>query len=82
MFAEVFKQLKIALMLLLVLTILTGLLYPALVTSIAQCFFPWQANGSLLETNGKTIGSALIGQSFTDPKYFWGPTFSNKTLSL
>lgn len=66
------KQIKTASILLLLLTILTGLIYPAIVTGLAQLLFPWRANGSLMEENGKTIGSLLIGQSFTEPKYFWG----------
>lgn len=66
------KQMKIALCLLLFFTLLTGIIYPALVTVIAQLVFPWQANGSLIEHNGTTVGSYLIGQSFTDPSFFWG----------
>lgn len=53
-------------------TILTGILYPGLVTLIAQTFFPIQANGSLILKDDQTIGSELIGQQFTNPKYFWG----------
>ncbi len=66
------KQLRIALILFGLLTVLTGLIYPVLVTGMAQLFFPRQANGSLFTQNGQVIGSALIGQEFTDPKYFWG----------
>jgi potassium-transporting ATPase KdpC subunit len=59
--------------LLLVLTIITGVLYPVLVTAIAQVAFPKQANGSFVVTaDGRTIGSSLIGQAFSDPKYFAG----------
>jgi len=58
---------------LLLLTLLTGVIYPALVTAVAQVFFADQANGSLISNQqGQPIGSALIGQSFNDPKYFWG----------
>lgn len=54
------------------LTLLTGVAYPALITVIAQVVFPDQANGSVLERDGKPVGSALIGQTFDDPSYFWG----------
>ncbi len=66
------KELKPAFVMLLGLTILTGVAYPLLVTGIAQGVFPDAANGSLIEQNGKIVGSALIGQPFSDPKYFWG----------
>jgi len=56
---------------LLVLTLLTGIVYPLLVTGIAQLAFSRQANGSLIEQDGKVLGSRLIGQPFSDPKYFW-----------
>ncbi|WP_321860480.1 potassium-transporting ATPase subunit KdpC [Burkholderia cenocepacia] len=55
-----------------VLTAVTGLAYPAVMTVFGQAVFPSQANGSLIEQNGKVVGSALIGQSFDAPKYFWG----------
>jgi K+-transporting ATPase ATPase C chain len=61
-----------ALVLLVALSVLTGLVYPAVVTGIAQLVFPRQANGSLIVRDGKVVGSALIGQPFDDPKYFWG----------
>lgn len=54
------------------LTIVVGLLYPGVVTGIAQAAFPWQADGSLVLKDGKPVGSALIGQEFSDPKHFWG----------
>lgn len=66
------KQLRIAIIVFALLTVLTGALYPALITGFAQVIFPAQANGSLLTHNGQVVGSALIGQQFSDPKYFWG----------
>jgi potassium-transporting ATPase KdpC subunit len=66
------SQLRPAFMMLLVLTVITGVIYPLAVTGIAQVVFPHQANGSLITINGKTYGSELIGQQFDDPKYFWG----------
>jgi len=60
-----------ALMALLVFTLLTGVIYPLTVTSLAQVFFQQQANGDLIIHEGKVLGSELIGQYFDDPKYFW-----------
>jgi K+-transporting ATPase ATPase C chain len=57
---------------LLALTIVTGVIYPAVVTAVAQVAFPNQANGSMIVVDGKTLGSSLIGQGFSDPQYFWG----------
>ena len=61
-----------ALVLFALLSALTGVVYPLAVTGITQALFPAQAAGSLIVRDGKTIGSSLIGQSFSDPKYFWG----------
>ncbi len=66
------SQLRPALVILGLMTVLTGLVYPLLVTGVAQAAFPRQANGSLIEREGKAVGSSLIGQSFSAPKYFWG----------
>ncbi len=66
------QQLGIAMRILAVFTLLTGLLYPMVVTGLAQLVFPAQANGSVLRANGTAVGSALIGQPFTAEKYLWG----------
>lgn len=60
-----------AITLLSLLTVITGIAYPLIVTGVAQLAFPHTANGSVIERNGSVLGSELIGQSFTDPKYFW-----------
>jgi potassium-transporting ATPase KdpC subunit len=65
-------QLRPALVSLAALTLITGLLYPLVVTGVAQVLFPRQANGSLILLDGKPVGSSLIGQPFDAPKYFWG----------
>jgi K+-transporting ATPase ATPase C chain len=65
------KHLRPAIVILVVLTAFVGLLYPVVVTGIAQVIFPRQANGSLIMKDGKAVGSELIGQPFDDPKYFW-----------
>jgi len=67
-----FKHIRAALVLVVVMTAITGLAYPALVTGLATALFPWQASGSLVERDGKVVGAALIGQPFTQPGYFWG----------
>src|ERR1700726_2680125 len=64
------KELKPAFMMMLVMTVLTGMVYPAVITGIAQAVFRDQANGSLIVSNGQVIGSRLIGQNFTKPEYF------------
>jgi len=65
------SQLRPALVSLLLLTLITGVAYPLAVTSVAKVAFPEKAKGSVIVVNGKPVGSALIGQQFTDPKYFW-----------
>ena len=65
-------QLRAALVTLLALTLITGVFYPLVVTGIAQAAFPREASGSIVRKDGKDIGSRLIGQSFDDPRYFWG----------
>lgn len=71
MFNSVVKPFRSALLMMIAFSIITGIIYPLFITGIAQLFFPWRANGSLITLNEKKIGSELIGQSFNDPKYFF-----------
>lgn len=84
------KEIRPALVVLLGLVVITGLIYPLAMTGTAQMLFPYQAEGSLIEQNGKVIGSALIGQQFAEAKYFHGrpsattaadPQDSSKTIA-
>jgi potassium-transporting ATPase KdpC subunit len=70
---DMLKQFRPAIVALVIMTIITGIIYPLLVTGLAQVVFPYQANGSIiLGKDGQPLGSELIGQQFDDPKYFWG----------
>lgn len=66
------KQIKPAILLFVVMVLITGIIYPFVVTGIAQVVFPSQANGSLITRSGQVVGSELIGQQFDHPQYFWG----------
>ena len=66
------RMIKNAVLVLAVLTVLTGVIYPLIITGIAQAVFPARANGSIIVKNGTPVGSEFIGQQFDDPKYFWG----------
>ena len=66
------EQIKQAILVFIILSIITGIIYPLFITGVSQVFFPSQANGSLIYRNSKPVGSALIGQAFNNPKYFWG----------
>lgn len=76
------KELKPALIVFGLMTALTGAAYPALITGIAQTVFPDQANGSLIAQDGKTVGSRLIGQTFSDPEHFWGRPSATAPMSF
>jgi K+-transporting ATPase ATPase C chain len=73
-------QLRPALTVFALLTVITGMIYPLAITGIAQVIFPHQANGSLIVIDGKIYGSELIGQPFDDPKYFWGRLSATSTF--
>jgi K+-transporting ATPase ATPase C chain len=75
------NQLRPALVALLVFTVITGVIYPLVVTGIAQVVFPAQANGSLILVDGQPVGSALIGQAFDAPEYFWGRLSATGTFA-
>jgi len=78
----VLQQLRPAILLLVLLTLITGVAYPGIVTAIGQVAFPSQANGSFITVNGAEVGSSLIGQAFDQPKYFWGrPSDAGATAS-
>ena len=67
-----FAQIRPALTMMILMTLITGAIYPLVVTGVAQVTMPDQANGSLIQRDGKAVGSELVGQPFSDPKHFWG----------
>ena len=76
------RRLVPAVLLLVAMTLITGVIYPVVVTAVAQVAFPSQANGSMIVVNGNTVGSSLIGQAFSDPRYLWGrPSYAGVTPS-
>ncbi len=74
-------QLRPAVVMLVLLTLITGVIYPLAVTGLAQVIFPHQANGSLIIKDGEAVGSELIGQQFDDPGYFWGRLSATGTFA-
>jgi len=76
------EQIRAALLLFIILSVITGIIYPLFVTGIAQVFFHDQANGSLIYRNEKPVGSLLIGQPFDNPKYFWGRLSATSPVSF
>ena len=76
------REIRTTVLMLLVLAVVTGILYPLIVTGLGQALFPRQAVGSVISIGGREIGSSLIGQRFTDPRYFWGrPSATNPPYS-
>jgi potassium-transporting ATPase KdpC subunit len=75
------QQLKYAIIFLVIFTVITGLIYPLVVTGLSQLIFRKQANGSIIVENGMSIGSEVIGQPFSDPEYFWGRLSATSVMS-
>lgn len=76
-----FKHLRSSLVMLAALTLLTGIIYPLVVTAIGQLAFPFQANGSIVQRGGEPVGSELIGQEFSKPEHFWGRLSATKPVA-
>jgi K+-transporting ATPase ATPase C chain len=72
MLTDLFRTLKAASIFLIIMSLLTGIIYPLFITALGQLVFPWQANGSIIKQHNYVVGSVLIGQWFNDPRYFWG----------